>query len=331
MNNKLKKYHDFLNESSKSEKLPNRLLPSKTREDYLILRGDFRDTIEDITGYYDTYFSNLAQGSNDPDEDYNEIKKLISRKGWTIESIKNLFSPEVDKICKYNFFNLISGRSSDEFKSEMDNRTLKSQLYQPFREKSLDELSGYIDMFLYKLVEELGLKNTFNYATDDKVYLGGEGWQVQMVSNEYDDINEYLIKCAYGYHQTKYGKLFLKQAGVSEKELIEKAIKDFQFWFEGEWMNIIDKIIPDGNGRNISSKMKFKEFFLIEDDRIIIYCRSISEYLKENELDVSTEEVIADFINSFSIFKLGTGESPLDLEIVNKEEIIIWGEFDEFH
>jgi len=337
MNNKLKKYYDFLNEASKSEKLPARLLSSSSREDYLKLRCYFHDAIDLVRLYYDTYFSNLCAGSgNDPDVDYLEMKNLLSRTGWTMESIKNLFSPEVDKVCKYNFFNLAYGEPSSEIKMEMNTRRTSKlndvdwlKFVEIFKGKSLTDTNGYIDLYMYKLVEELSLTNTFNYSNEDKIYLGGEGWHNQTKDND-EGVNEYMIKCAYGYHQTKYGKLFLKQAGISEKELIENAIRDFQDWFETEWMSIIDNMITGTNGRDISSKMSFKDFFLVENDRIVIFCKSISEYLIESKLDISTEEVIAGFFKSLSIFKLGTGESPLDIEVVNKEDIIIWGEFVEF-
>jgi len=329
MKKKLKKYQDFLNEASTSEKLPTRVLPVPHRETYLQLRVEFRDDLEGLSDYYDTKFSNLCQNrDNDPDEDYLEMKKLLARKGWTIESIKNLFSPEADKACKYNFFNLASGRSSDELKTEFNNRTLKSQFYQPFREKSLDEISGYIDIFMYKLVEELKLTNTFNYAQSGKIYLGGEGWQ-DLDNN--DTENEYLIKCAYGYHHTKYGKLFLNQIGLSEEELIRKAIQDFQTWIEQEWMSIVDEMIPGVNGRNISSKMEFNDFFLVENDRIVIFCKAISEHLIQNGVNISTEDVVSKIMDSLSIFKLGTGDSPLDVEITGSSDIVIWGEFVESH
>jgi len=305
---KINKYKEFINEAFSGEKLPDSKMESVSRGILLEYRVGFWQDMLTLSEFYNTYFSNLAASIDaDPDDDYTQMKKLIRKKGWGIESLKNLFSEESDNICKYTFFDLVKGIPSVEFKEEFKERRLKSQYYEPFNGgSSLDATSGQIDIFLYKLAEELRLKGI--------IYLGGEGWGDMLHGEE----NEYLIKCAYGYHQTKYGKLFLNQKGITEQELIEKAVEDLQVWLEKNWSYGLISI----GDRAIVRSMELKDFSLVESDRMIIYTSEVSDHLGKNGIKVSTEEVQSRIIKSMDVFKL-------DISITD-EVIIIWTKFDEF-
>lgn len=320
MKNRLKKYKDFIIESLSSEKLPSRVLPSTDREDYLRLRSQFCEDVHDLGDFYSKYFSNLCSNSEaDPDIDYLEMKKMISRKGWGIESIRNLFSTQADELCKYNFFDFISGTPTVELKKEVENRIFKMQYYEPiFGSKSLDSVSGYIDIFMYKLVEELGLKG-------GTVWLGGEGWSSGLDSNP--DENEYLIKCAYGYHQTKYGKLFLKQVGITEDDLISKALSDFTDWFKSNWSPVISKNLSPSDSykvRTIINSLNFDEFCVVESDRIVVFAKTISEELEKNDIEISSDIILSNILDYLGLFKL-------DMEVINNSDVIIWVKSNKFH
>ncbi len=305
---KINKYKEFINEAFSGEKLPNSKMESVTRGSMLEYRVDFWQDMLTLSEFYNTYFSNLAASIDaDPDDDYIQMKRLIRKKGWGIESLKNLFSEESDNICKYTFFDLVKGIPSVEFKEEFKERRLKSQYYEPFNGgSSLDSTSGQIDIFLYKLTEELGLKGV--------IYLGGEGWG-DMVNTEE---NEYLIKCAYGYHQTKYGKLFLNQKGITDQELISKAVEDLQVWLESNWSYGLMSL----NDRGIVREMDLKDFSVVEPERMIIYTSEISDHLGKKGVKVSPEDVQSRIIKSLDIFKLDINQTD--------NEIIIWTKFDEF-
>ncbi len=308
MNNKVKKYKDFLNEASNSnQRLPGRLLPSTDRQIYLTLRSEFKEDILDLEKFYITKFSNLCSGDHDPDKDYDELKSLMSKKGWDMESIKNLFSEKADSLCEYNFFDL----SRSVAPKSLTKSSFTNKQWEVFQNPSLDEQNGYIDIYMFKLVEELGLKG-------GKIWLGGEGWADAM--NYTNDGNEYLIKCAYGYHHTKYGQLFLKQVGISEEQLISKAIADFSEWFSGSWLSIISDGLSPGNSYKVrNSNYKFEDFCLIESDRIVIFSESISNELKSKEINVSPEEITS------SILKKVGDLFRLDIEVINND-VIIWVE-----
>lgn len=288
MKNKISSYDHFLNESRSiydiggtgiKEILPDRVLPSTDKKDYMRLRGQFAKSLSNLTEFYNESYSNLAPTENDPDEDYKEIKSVLSKSGWTINSIKNLFSYDANFLCDENFFDFV-------------------------KKNSLDQENGYIDILLYKLVEELALKG-------GKIYLGGEGWDFEGGGDD----NEYLIKCAYGYHQTKYGQLYLKNRGVSESELIDKAKSDLFEWIKNyQW----DSIIYDIN-RSISSReIPFSDYCLEEDDRIVIYSGEIADKAKELGSKLSLDDVISNIYRYLSSFKLDINVSD------DKKEVVIY-------
>ena len=117
MKRNLKKYNDFINEElTASEKLSNDQLvhslkrhaevgssKSSAHEMFLILRSNFYDRIVNMTDdLRPRYFSDMCKRNSNPEEDYKELQSLMDKKGWDIQSIKNLFSSEVDEICGYD-------------------------------------------------------------------------------------------------------------------------------------------------------------------------------------------------------------------------------------
>lgn len=302
MKNKILSYERFISESitiynkgglGEIEILPNRILSSTKREDYLRLRYQYWSSLMDLYNFYNVSFSNLAPTLKDPDNDYNEIKSVLSKKGWGMESIKNLFSEKADNLCGYNFFDMVEGRPTKVISDAVKRELSDIKYLEIFTSnKSLSTLSGYIDLYLYKLVEELGLKG-------GEIFLGGEGWGFY----EGGDDNEFLIKCAYGYHETKYGQLFLKSRGISEMELLEKAKKDLFNWLRDyQWISII------GN-----SDIKFDDYCIEEEDRLVIYVGEISEKANKN-----VDDIIANIYRYLASFKLDIITSD------DKKEVVIY-------
>jgi hypothetical protein len=88
--------------------------------------------------------------------------------------------------------------------------------------------TGVIDYYLYKI-------------TNHEFPLSGLTWAFDVFMNSFDpDENEYLIKYAYGWHKTSYGKLIIKQNLNSIESFMEKVIEFLP-------IKIITKII-DPNG-----------------------------------------------------------------------------------
>ena len=116
MKKNLKKYNDFINEElTAPPKLSDSYLKSNldrnNAEIFLILRSNFYDGIVNITDdLRPRSFSDMCKKDSNPEEDYKELQSLMDKKGWDIQSIKNLFSSQVDEICGYDIGDLVSFR-----------------------------------------------------------------------------------------------------------------------------------------------------------------------------------------------------------------------------
>lgn len=318
MKKNLKKYTEFLSESFGNEILSNGKFKSIDTKQLLILRKKFRTDLDDLHGDYSSKFSDLAKREHgDPDGDYIEMCRFMGKNGWGKESIRNLFSKEADNRCKYDFWDFISGSPTPEFNVHINQESYED--YNVFEGgESPDSMSGYIDLYLLKISEELKLKG-------GKVYLGGEGWSEFSGSGDPGhDGNEYMIRAAYGYHQTNYGKMLLDQIGLTKEEFLEKAFKDFISWFDTKWSDVLT---INRKYRNISTGMKISDFSILEEDRMIIFSKEISDYVKKvsnNELEMSVEEINA------NILKNVLSEFGLDIQIIDND-MVIWAKFGESH
>ncbi len=175
------------------------------------LRGDFAKKIKGLNEYFDSFYSKLASDYNaNPEEDFIEMQRVIDKTWFNLSIIKKLFDK---KLCE-----------------------LTSEYYPYFIHKNhLDTINGYIDIYLYLLDEKLEIsKSTKVEAHKD---LGGghaqnlEDHTIERVENANDpELDEWLIKYAYGYHKTPYGKLLLKQVGLTPEEFAnitcQKLIKN---------------------------------------------------------------------------------------------------------
>jgi hypothetical protein len=312
-----RKYKDFIKESyyknisSQSQNLSSTKLDnimgtneyaalSKLSE----LRDEYADDILSLSPFYKTYFSDLCKKQDltqsDLDIDYLEMQKLLDKKGWGFETIKNLFSKEVDSVCGKDIFDLVSG-------------------------SPLDSTNGCIDYYLYRTVEKLGLDK-------NKIHLGGDGW----VSYLYED-NELPIRYKYGYHQTEYGKLMLEQADTTVDEFIEKLTKFLVSMLNEDWrdeviINVIDnKYNLDRSATRALLQANpevadFEKYHILEDDRIIFLVSNVVDDLNEilsiiNDGNKITNE---DFITELSELLYSFGDN---IESTGTE-LILYGDFE---
>ena len=300
-----KKYQDFINESlvakPKFDDSLSWLSVRRGDKQFIVSkREELKESIEVMADFFPGYFSDMCKKRDaNPEKDYQEMQNLLNKKGWNFESIKNLFSESCNDLV---------GQDFQEWKNE----------------GPLDSINGHCDVYLYFTAKNLG----FN---PDIVSLGGDGW------SEYREPEEVFIRYAYGYHQTEYGKLMLKQNRMSEKEFTEIALtqlgKHIQenlysvIWrfFEQKYKTSKDREFLE-QGRvellRIERNLNIEEIAIIEDDRLIIYFIQLNQILEEAVgIEFTVDELIAAFIKFLSPLKLKQFVSGGDLVIQTKEQV----------
>lgn len=342
MKNNLKKYTEFINEELMSKnpsvdfskvvtanpklsdvELTRIIGPglkdseiTYSSEKLLLLRYTFWSNIIDMTkDLRPRSFSDMCKINSNPEEDYKEMQNLMDKKGWDIQSIKNLFSPKVDEICGYGIGDLVDGKITDKFRSiltKLNSQSIKtsilSNIEDPFRDP-LNQQNGHTDIYLYFTFKQLRLN------PDYYIGLGGEGW------SSFTDKEEIIIRYRYGYHHTKYGQMMLKQMNYTQEEFRERALESLQEIIFDEWHFRLFSFYRDTKkdvkdvSRFIDS-LKLEEYSIIEDDRMIIYTKEIANDINKAFPNFTDEKEIA------SVFTKFLSEFKLDIDFVGNELII---------
>ena len=330
MKNNLKKYTEFINEELTAypklsdEELSQRLtggsdsmIGKNNEEKFLLLRYTFWSNIIDMTkDLRPRSFSDMCKTNSNPEEDYKEMQNLMDKKGWDIQSIKNLFSPKVDEICGYGIGDLVDGKITDKFRSiltKLNSQSIKtsilSNMEDPFRNNTLNEQNGHTDIYLYFTFKQLRLN------PDYYIGLGGEGW------SSFTDKEEIIIRYRYGYHHTKYGQMMLKQMNYTQEEFRERALESLQEIIFDEWHSRLFRFYRDTKKdvKNVSrfiDSLKLEEYSIIEDDRMIIYTKEIANDINKVFPNFTDEKEIA------SVFTKFLSDFKLDIYFVGNELII---------
>jgi hypothetical protein len=323
MNKKLKNYNDFLNESSVAKpKLSKQSLdyilklPTDGRETIEELRYDLSESVIDMADFFPGWFSDMCKKKDaNPEDDYQEMQNLLNKKGWNFESIKNLFSEEVNKLVDKDFIDWFNSYGQ------------------------LDRKNGHCDVYLYFTAKNLGL-NT------DGIPLGGDGWA------EYNDSNELWIRYKYGYHQTKYGQLMLDSIGYTVKQFKEEALVYLQNYIKEYWEQSLitalrTTLTKQSYGKKYDSRlnlnvslskslkglisgMDIKKYTLVEEDRMIIFTNEIASIInKEGLASVEAKDIADSLIEQYSWLDSGVeGEGDILQEIDGV--VIVWGKFNDF-
>jgi hypothetical protein len=297
---KIKKYLQFIKESIE--------VPSP--ENLMELRLKFREVLDNLVDYsYDSggigghYFRDMCKRENvDIEADFKKLQNNVDKKGFTLEVIKGLFGPEVDKICGQDFADFVSNEGFPNYE---------------YREP-LDEKNGNVDFYLYKISEIVF--NPSNY----RPLLGGDEWSFGR--NQLDN-EEFMIRFAYGYHQTKYGQLYIEQhlpQGKSlEDEVYEwdvQGYKELGYWFSGDdnyeikWKEPFHFLSDEPEYREFINNLEFDKYVLIEQDRIIIWAKELAEDLEnfQTRKKITFEYLYSEYVKMFDQFKnidvIETGE-----------------------
>lgn len=335
MKNNLKKYTEFINEEltaypklsdeELSQRLiggPDSMIGKNNEEKFLILRYTFWGNIIDMTkNLRPRSFSDMCKKNTNPEEEYKEMQNLMDRRGWDIQSIKNLFSTKVDEICGYGIGDLVDGKWTDKFnnilaklnnsqKNKSNVSANLSSIEDPFRDP-LNQQNGHTDIYLYFTFKQLGLNPDF-------IGLGGEGWST------FTDKEEIIIRYRYGYHHTKYGQMMLKQMCYTQEEFREKALESLQEIIFDEWHTRLFSFYRDTKKdvkdvREVSrfiDSLKLEEYSIIEDDRMIIYTKEIANDINKVFPNFTDEKEIA------SVFTKFLSDFKLDIVFIGNELII---------
>ena len=332
MKKNLKKYNDFINEElTANPKLGDSYLKSNldinNAEIFLILRSNFYDGIISMTDNLSPRsFSDMCKKDSNPEEDYNEMKSLMEKKGWDMQSIKNLFSDKVNKLCGYGIAKFVRGERTEDFQEVVDkleeqgvSKRKIEDINEPFG-SDLDAHNGHTDVYLYFLFKELGLNKNF-------ISLGGEGWA------SYGDDDELFIRYKYGYHQTKYGQMMLTQIGYTIEQFKEEALVYLQQDIKDNWGDMMGSCVirkgtssvsaPLLNNINkfLKSSIQIGDYTLVEDDRMIIYTSEIANDINKTfpEQNTTSEDVSSGVVKYLEW--AGT-----DIEVIDGD-VIIWGKF----
>jgi len=317
MKKNLKKYNDFINESLVAKpKLTKQELdtivskiilkvPGNWKEKISELRDDFEESVINMADFFPGWFSDMCKRKDaNPEGDYQEMQKLLDKKGWNFESIKNLFSEEANKLVDKDFTGWFNSYGQ------------------------IGSKNGHCDVYLYFTAKNLGLN------ADDIISLGGDGWA------NYNEGDEMYIRYRYGYHQTKYGQLMLKQIGYTVEKFREEALVYLQQDIEDNWNDmisssvmrngVINKVpvrrsdLNDNTIKNLTSFLKssiqIKEYILVEDDRMIIYTNEMADDINKTFPDTTTSEDISSGIVKYLEWA-GT-----DIEVIDGD-VVIWGKF----
>jgi len=351
---KLRRYNHFINENVE---ITDDLL------DVLLERGKFWNEIFELDysqfDFNRSYSDMCKRKSRNPEQDFQRIQKHFDERGFTLEKIKDLFSEKNNERCGYSLIAFYVGGSrfinEEPFKGIVEGlkRKLKLEwtsfsrddydtILSPFSiGGSLDSQGAIQDVYLYKLFEKIS-PNLANF-----VQLGGPGWgDIDGWEND-GDYSEAFIRYRYGYHQTEYGKLWMKQCQIDENWLKEEAMDDLQKYLDERFSytcsNILHSIVftttvkPGKDSRNEIinrdnvraqvRQFKLDDFSITEEDRIIIdidkLCQEILKLNGQSEVKHSDiEAAAAEFVKEMQGFSL-------DIELTDTDDLIIWGKFKE--
>jgi hypothetical protein len=254
---KINNYNDFLLENFNSkffdenfQKIISQKLDFNSNpSDFMIrMRKDFARKVKGLSEYFYSWFSGLASSDGDPIEDFNEMQKMLDKSGFNMDIIKKLFDKKVNQLL--------------------------SQEYHDFIKKNgLDAINGYIDTYLYLLDEKLSLSPS-NFLVD---LGGGTGdtlnSELQILDSviqnyKHEQVNEWLIKYAYGYHKTKYGKILLDSIDITPNEF-ERIAKE-KLFNNLLILSIIDSSLPHDIIEIVLSELERKDFCRKEENKWVI-------------------------------------------------------------
>lgn len=335
---KIKKYTTFIKESTSDKSVD-----SLSVVELLLKRSELWELISELTGEdfdINYSFSDVCKTDNDPEDDFNKIQSYFDSKGFTLDYIKEIFSEESNRRCKYNLEDFYKGMISsnygfssadliDKIRSNQNSelQSTYNQCLNPFeRREHLLTICATVDIYFYKLFEKLGLEKNI-------VGLGGYDW-CNWKTGESD---EAFIRYRYGYHTTKYGQLMIQQSGMTEEEFKEDALSYLQEYIQWNTDSIIltaflikSNIKPNSSLVDYSyiRDINITNYSIIEEDRYIIdlihLCEDINNIPTKdgdklgNKYKLEPDDIATAFAKDLSDLKIEIVFTGSDLLIYSK-------------
>jgi len=265
---------------------------------FLELRGFFYDTVIDMVEFFPGYFSDMCKRvDSNPEEDFNEMQSLMNKRGFTIESIQNLFSDRVNNLCGYDFEDFFKSRTKklgvliERIKLWFSDRNMARShgevcnTIQLYTRGKLTMTNGHCDVYLYFISKKLGYEKLVEF--------GGEGWCEYTTDSE-----EIVIRYKYGYHQTKYGQMMLEYIGMTKEQFIERGLEKLKTQIISDWKDDISYKSKRENEweklDKIISQINFNEYFVTDEDRLIIHIIDIKNKIESfDDYKISAEDIVS--------------------------------------
>ncbi len=232
-------------------------------------------------------YSDVCKKNGDPDKDFNEMQDFMDSKGFTIEKIKELFSKE-------------------------NNQKIGLTIVDTYNQ--LDSISASVDVYFYKLFEKLGLDNSI-------VSLGGSGWCDWKIG----ELDEAFIRYSYGYHNTKYGQLMIKESGRTEESFIQDALSYLEEYISNEFVSILISVYRTkydvGHAQHLYSDIRDSinqdEFMIQDDERFSIDIIGLCDELNSIFLQykITPDDLVAEFYKNLGELKIQVVFTGVDLII----------------
>ena len=151
-------------------------------------------------------------------------------------------------------------------------------------------LNAYVDIILYNL--------------DDNYNVGG--WSVDVES----DFDEIVVKYRYGYHQTTYGRVFLKRYWGSVENFIEKYAKNILKLFIHD-TGCIDRSDMKDILQEIDENKGFTEW---RDGVLTLYFEAFYENAKHGIVSAQVHKLDFDTFKAFFMNWLHNTNNELEIE-----------------
>lgn len=248
-------------------------------------RAEFLEKLTSLEDFYCVSFSSIVKDAEaNPEKDFQEMQHLMDRAGFTLDIIKKLFDKTV---CIY----------------------LGSQFSSFVRVNYLNDISGYMDIYLYMLNEKLDL--------DAKIWLGGDGWGDEFQLNP--EVC-YILRYSYGYHKTTYGKMFFENIGMTTDQFLAGAYEYLRDYFkENIYPRILDDLKKIAKTSSLSD-FNFDSYLTLDDDRFIIHYGDMSkDFAKltdyEYEDSINSEWFKQEILSNMRMF------SDMDIQDTDSELI----------
>ena len=258
-----------------------------------MIKKTFEDFILMLEGYSAKQSKLDSEIEADNPESWEKNKEFLHKFHETLEELP---SPSWTDIAKSGRRALDSEEAWNDIHSELKGVGLTWEDVKANKEVILDNidfyssLNAYVDIILYNL--------------DDNYNVGGWGVDVE------SDFDEILVKYRYGYHQTTYGRIFLKRYWGSVENFIEKYAKNILKLFIHE-TGCIDRADLKDTMEEIEGNKGFIDW---KDGILTVYLEAFYESVKHGIVSAQVHKLDYEKFKAFFMNWLHNTNYELEME-----------------